>query len=63
MTAPDATNLSNAAAFRLIALTLVAAVGLLVALVMIFGAPGLGIFGLLLTVVFFVIMLAFTAGN
>lgn len=63
MTAHDTYDLSPAAAFRLIAVTLLAVVALLVGLVLTFGAPGLGIFGLVATALVFAVMLAFTAGN
>lgn len=61
--APDRTTLSPAAALRLIAIVVAALVLLLAGLVLTFGAPGLGIFGLIATVVVFAVMLAFTAGN
>jgi hypothetical protein len=63
MTAHDKYDLSPAAAFRLIAVTLLVLVALLVGLVLAFGAPGLGIFGLVATAIVFAVMLTFTAGN
>ncbi|WP_304617415.1 hypothetical protein [Paracoccus sp. (in: a-proteobacteria)] len=63
MTAHDNTDLSNRAAFGLILGVLALLVALLAACVILFGVAGLGIFGLVATLVIFGVMLAFTAGN
>lgn len=63
MTAHDETDLSNRAALGVILGLLTLLAVLLASCVMLFGVAGLGIFGLVATVLIFGVMLAFTAGN
>lgn len=63
MTAHDNTDLSNRAALGLILAVLAVLGALVAACIALFGAAGLGIFGLVATFLIFGVMLAFTAGN